>query len=165
MGHDDIDLERNQFGRERGKPLGLPLRPAIFDRDVPTLDVAGFVQPLMEPGYGGVAPVGQAAADEPDHRHRLLLRAGGEGPRDSSAPEDEKIAPVQSFTLIVGSVGKPYPAARVSTSGSTEAGAVLANAASGSNDAFRSGGIKARQSGMTHFHPTSRLAVSRRMSL
>ena len=40
--HDDIDLERNQFGRENGEPLRLALRPAILDQDVATLGITEF---------------------------------------------------------------------------------------------------------------------------
>jgi hypothetical protein len=51
-GQDDMDLEHNQFGRECGEPLGVTLRPAIFDRHALTLGVTGFAQPLTERGQG-----------------------------------------------------------------------------------------------------------------
>jgi hypothetical protein len=38
-GHDDIDLERNQFGRQGGKPVELSLGIAVLNDDVATLDV------------------------------------------------------------------------------------------------------------------------------
>ena len=38
-GQDDINLERNQFGRKSGKPLGLPLGISVLDGEVATLDV------------------------------------------------------------------------------------------------------------------------------
>ncbi len=37
--HDDINLERNQFGRKSGEPLELPLGISIYDHDVAALDV------------------------------------------------------------------------------------------------------------------------------
>src|SRR5262245_66618705 len=46
-GHDDIDLERDQFGRESREPLDLPLG-SIFNDDVAALDVTEVTQPLME---------------------------------------------------------------------------------------------------------------------
>ena len=53
-GHDNIDLERNQFGRKSGKPLGLPPGISVFDHDVATLDVTEVTQALEE----GLAQVG-----------------------------------------------------------------------------------------------------------
>src|SRR5260370_33257046 len=47
------------------------------------------------------APQGQGreGAEPPDHRRRLLLRAGDEGPSDSSAStEDQEFASVHSIT-------------------------------------------------------------------
>jgi hypothetical protein len=46
--HDDINLERNQFGRENGEPLGLPLGISVFDHDVAALDVTEVMQSLTE---------------------------------------------------------------------------------------------------------------------
>jgi len=53
-GQDDVDLERNQFGRESGELLDLPFGIPVFDHDVATLDVPEVTQPLEE----GVAQVG-----------------------------------------------------------------------------------------------------------
>ena len=47
-GHDDINLERNQFGRESGEPLELPLGISVFDHDVAALDVTEVTQSLTE---------------------------------------------------------------------------------------------------------------------
>jgi Protein of unknown function (DUF541) len=47
-GHDDIDLERNQFGRKSGEPLGLPLGISVFDHEVAALDVPEVTQSLKE---------------------------------------------------------------------------------------------------------------------
>ena len=47
-GHDDINLERNQFGRESGEPLELPLGISVFDHDVAALDVTEVTQSLAE---------------------------------------------------------------------------------------------------------------------
>jgi len=33
-GHDDIDVERDQLGRESGEPFGFPLSISIFDHEV-----------------------------------------------------------------------------------------------------------------------------------
>jgi hypothetical protein len=47
-GHDDINLERNQFGRESAEPLDLPLGISVFDHDGATLDVTEVTQSLTE---------------------------------------------------------------------------------------------------------------------
>jgi hypothetical protein len=46
--HDDINLERNQFGRESGEPLDLPLGISVFDHDVAPFDVAEVTQCFTE---------------------------------------------------------------------------------------------------------------------
>jgi hypothetical protein len=55
-GHDDINLERNQFGRQSGEPLGLPIGKSVFDHEIATLDVTELTQSLEE----GLAQVGAA---------------------------------------------------------------------------------------------------------
>src|SRR5262249_12695178 len=54
-GHDDVDLEANQFGYKSGEPIELPLGRSVFDDDVVALDVAVVTQPLKE-GLVGDAP-------------------------------------------------------------------------------------------------------------
>ena len=48
VGNDHRDPAANQIGRQRGQSIILFLRPAVFDHHVPALDVAGFVQALVE---------------------------------------------------------------------------------------------------------------------
>src|SRR6266545_6002325 len=48
FGHDDINLERNQFGRKSGEPLELPLGISVFNHDVAALDVTEITQSLTE---------------------------------------------------------------------------------------------------------------------
>ena len=47
-GQDDINLERNQFGRKRGEPLGLSPGISVFDHEVAALDVIEVSQSLTE---------------------------------------------------------------------------------------------------------------------
>ena len=54
FGQDDINLERNQFGRKSGEPLDLPLGISVFNHDVAALDIPEVTQSLEE----GVAQVG-----------------------------------------------------------------------------------------------------------
>jgi hypothetical protein len=50
------------------------LQPAVFDRHVLSLDIAGFDQPLVERGDKRRKRAGRTAGEVADHRHRLLLR-------------------------------------------------------------------------------------------
>ena len=90
-GHDDIDLERNQFGRKGGEALGLSLGITIFDHDVAALDVTEvtqfFKEGLLQVGIGG--QVGRQEAYSSD-LGRLLSFGGerhGQGPQREPLPE------------------------------------------------------------------------------
>ena len=81
LGHDHVDLAGDEVGGQCGQAIKVALGPAVFDRHVLTLDIAGFAQSLAESSelqlnhcvHGGLK-----RADEADHRYRLLLRAGHE---------------------------------------------------------------------------------------
>ena len=45
---DHGDLSANQFGRQRRQPIELILGPAVFDRHVLALDIAGVLQALAK---------------------------------------------------------------------------------------------------------------------
>jgi len=47
-GNDHSDLMANQIGRQRWEPIVVVLCPAILNRHVLVLDIAGFVQPATE---------------------------------------------------------------------------------------------------------------------
>ena len=47
-GHDDINLERDQFGPKSGEPLQLPLGISVFDHDVAAVDVTEATQSLKK---------------------------------------------------------------------------------------------------------------------
>ena len=87
MRSDHRHLTAYQIGCEVGQSVGLVLRPAILDRHILALDVAGFTNALPECGQI-VCTIGRRrAAEEPDHRHRRLLRARRERPRGCCAAE------------------------------------------------------------------------------
>ena len=99
---DHGDLPANQFGRQRRQPIGLTLGPAVFDRHVLALDIAGFLQALAECAQTVRDRVRRFAVEEPDHRHRRLLRARRERPRGRRAAEQrDELAPL-SFDHLVG---------------------------------------------------------------
>jgi len=86
-GHDDINLERNQFGRESGEPLELPLGISVFDHDVAALDVTEVTQSLTEgPVHVGVS--GQVGRQDsyPSDLGRLL-RVGDERRGEEAASQ------------------------------------------------------------------------------
>ena len=76
--HDQIDLAADEIGGQCGQPIIAAFRPAVLDRHVLSLDIAGFAQSLAERGHQGRKRTGRRAAEETDHRERLLLRADQE---------------------------------------------------------------------------------------
>src|SRR5215469_2182191 len=100
MRSDHRHLTAYQIGCEVGQSVGLVLRPAILDRHILTLDVAGFTNALPECGQIACTISKRRAAEEPDHWHRSLLRARRERPRGCRAPEqrDELAALHHSIT-------------------------------------------------------------------
>src|SRR6516164_6121582 len=96
---DHRHLTAYQIGCEVGQSVVLVLRPAILDRHILALDVAGFTDAMPE--CGQIArTIGRRAAEEPDHWHRRLLRARRERPSSRQAAEkrDELAAPHHSIT-------------------------------------------------------------------
>jgi hypothetical protein len=83
-GQDDINLERNQFGRMGGEPLELPLGISIFNHDVATLDVTEATQSLAEGlNQGGTGQVDRQVAYSSDFGR--LLGARGDRPPNRRA--------------------------------------------------------------------------------
>src|SRR5262249_50719687 len=71
---DHTYLRRNKTSRERRQPIQSSLRPAIFDRDVLTLDVTDLVQATPERGCHGSERLRRLSIQESNRRHRRLLR-------------------------------------------------------------------------------------------
>src|SRR5712691_12584158 len=82
---DDINLERNQFGRKSGEPLELPLGISVFDHEVAALDVTEVTQSLTE-GLVQVGASGQVGP-QPAYSSDLgrLLGLNGEGRGEKAA--------------------------------------------------------------------------------
>jgi hypothetical protein len=77
-GRDDINFERNQFGRESAEPLELSLGISVFDHDVAPLDVTEVTQSLTE-GLWQVGARGHVVRQVAYSRDPVrLLRLGGE---------------------------------------------------------------------------------------
>src|SRR5262252_7495575 len=85
---DHRHLTAYPIGCEVGQSVVLVLRPAILNRYILALDVAGFTNALPECGQKACT-IGRRprAAEEPDHWHRQLLPTRRHRPRDSRAAE------------------------------------------------------------------------------
>src|SRR5262245_40424973 len=77
----------------------MSLCPAIFDCNVLAVDKARVFQTLTERSQEVRVVAGRPAAEEPNHRHRCLLRTRRERPRRrASEQRDELAAPDHSIT-------------------------------------------------------------------
>src|SRR5262249_16388946 len=89
----------DEVGHERRQAIVLTRQPVIFDHHVLALDGAGFVEALTERSAKARGVIGRPTADEADDRHRGLLRARREWPRDRRAPKQrDELAPLHSMT-------------------------------------------------------------------
>ncbi|HEX3410283.1 MAG TPA: hypothetical protein VHT00_01080 [Stellaceae bacterium] len=60
--YDHVDLAADEIGGQCRQSIIAALRPAVFDRHVLSLDIAGFAQSLAEPGHIRRRLAGQPAA-------------------------------------------------------------------------------------------------------
>src|SRR5262245_23575294 len=88
MRSDHRHLTAYQVSCEVGQSIILILRPAILDRHILAFDVPAFADALPECGHKTCSVGGRRAAEEPDHRHRRLLRARRERPRGRRAADE-----------------------------------------------------------------------------
>src|SRR5262245_46457082 len=72
IGNDHRHLTTNQLKRDHRHAIVLPLRPAVLDRHVLALEVAGLLQALTECGHHRYVAVRRCTVEECDHRHRRL---------------------------------------------------------------------------------------------
>ena len=78
-GDDYRNLSASQFGRQRRQPIDLIFGPAVMDRYVLALDIAGLFQALAKCAQTVRQRVRGPAVKESDHRHRRLLRPAASG--------------------------------------------------------------------------------------
>src|SRR5262245_21565473 len=99
-GHgNDGHFAPNQLGHYCGKPLVVTLRPAIFNRHVPTVDVTAFTQALVKGGQSEGITLSRPGADVSDHRHCRPLRTRRERPRCRTAKQRDELAPSQPVKM------------------------------------------------------------------
>ena len=70
LGH----LSANEIGCQRRQPIVMSFGPAVFDRHIVALDIAGFLKPLAERGHHGRMRFRRRGVEKSNHRHRRLLR-------------------------------------------------------------------------------------------
>src|SRR2546430_2609140 len=81
---DHRDLPANQLGRKVGESSHL-FGPAVVDRYVLALDVAGFFEALAKSAQPLGNRFGRSDLEKPDYRRRRLLHARRKRPRDRAA--------------------------------------------------------------------------------
>src|SRR5262249_3492706 len=101
MRSDHRHLTAYQIGCEAGQSRGLILRPAILDRDMLALDEGGSTKAWAECGQIPSTSDRRRPAEEPDPRHRRLLRPRPERPRHCRATEERD--ELASFHVSYGS--------------------------------------------------------------
>src|SRR5262245_6893126 len=99
MRSDHRHLTAYQIACEVGQSVDLVLRPAILNRHILALDVAGFTKALAECGQISCTIDRRRAAEEPNHRHSRLLRARRERPRGRATEKQYELAPFQLIEL------------------------------------------------------------------
>src|SRR6516165_5365288 len=78
-------LLRSFFDSNFLKRFLVAFQPVVLDHHVFALDVAGFVEALVETGDPTCGAFGRPLSDKPDLRHRRLLRPRGQRPCNYSA--------------------------------------------------------------------------------
>jgi hypothetical protein len=100
-GHHHVNLAADEVGGQCRQPIIVALRPAVFQCQVLSHDVAALAQSLVERGYKRIRVGRRNRAEVADHRHRLLLRTRGQRPRRCAAEQHDEIAALH-FDLLVG---------------------------------------------------------------
>ena len=93
IAHDHGHFAADQIGRERRQAVKLIVRMPVLDRHILAHDEAGFVQTLAERRVEMHERRGRCAPEEPDHRHRRLLRARRKRPHRGAAKQRDELAP------------------------------------------------------------------------
>jgi hypothetical protein len=95
----------DQIGEHRWNLIITSLQPAVFDRQIPTLDIAGFRQTAPKVGERLDRGVGRHAAKITDHRYCRLLRARRPRPGGhASAHQCNELASPHGYPLGAGSL-------------------------------------------------------------
>src|SRR5262249_20209732 len=83
----------NEFSRQRRQSIIVTFRPAKRDRQILTFDKPRFAEASTEGFHNTCRFPWRATADEPNHRHCLLLRPRRERPCRRAAEQRDELAP------------------------------------------------------------------------
>src|SRR5262245_6429940 len=112
--NDHRHLAANQVPRQRWELIVVTQRPAKIDLHILSIEIAEFAQPALERDYDSHGIVWRSTAEEPDHRHRRLLRTCRERPSSGRAAEQrDELAPFQLVELH-SVPSQPGPDCRIS---------------------------------------------------
>src|SRR5262249_5162015 len=89
----------NEVSRQRRQPIIMALCPPELDRNVLAFDIAGLRKAATETGHEWFVLLGRCRIEEPDHRHRRLLRTRRDRPCSRAADERDELAPLQLIDL------------------------------------------------------------------
>ena len=96
---DDRNLFSDQIRRQGWQPVELVLGPAVFNRYVLALDITCLLQALAKRLPTLSQPLGCYGTENPDHRHRWLLRAPRRRPHDCAAERGYEFAPLRLIAM------------------------------------------------------------------
>ncbi|MGN6747761.1 MAG: hypothetical protein ACTHJS_04130 [Xanthobacteraceae bacterium] len=83
----------NEIRREARQPIEMTVSPAVFDSDILTVNVTGFLQSCAERGLKERARIAPSNVEKSDHRFGRLLRARRQRRKCSSAQNSNEFAP------------------------------------------------------------------------
>src|ERR1700745_4299120 len=104
VGHDDINVESNQLGRQSGEPVLMSICKAKFDVEVPAFDVAEVTKAIRKCVDGSDKLGGRRRAQVPDSGKPLrLLRPRRYWPRNRTPEPRDELTPSHSITSSASS--------------------------------------------------------------
>src|SRR5262249_51166736 len=96
---DHGNLLANQIGRQFRQTIVLPAGPAIHDPYVLTLDIAVLLQALAKSAQAVLEHLRRCGTEEPNDRHRPLLRPRRKRPSGRrAAKQRDELPPLHSIT-------------------------------------------------------------------
>src|SRR6516162_9829758 len=99
VGHDDMDVESNQLGRQSGEPVLMSICKAKFDVEVPAFDVAEVTKAIRKCVDGSDKLGGRRRAQVPDPVKPLrLLRPRRDRPSRRATNQRDELATLHSTT-------------------------------------------------------------------
>src|SRR5262245_49656177 len=100
QGSDSCNATADEVTHERRQAIVLAAEPMVLNDSVLAFNVAGFAEAFRERCRMASGAIERSTTDTADHRHRRLLRARRERPRDRPAAEErDELATFQLIEL------------------------------------------------------------------